>query len=479
MNGITVHCIVKNEERWIWYALMSVIDSVDRILIYDTGSTDNTIKIIKTINNSKIELSEIGNVGAKQFTKLRNNQLKETKTDWIMILDGDEIWNKETLKKMIDKIKNAEDNTLAAFVHYFEFVKDIYHYYMGHEQIIFPLNEKRTYGWYTIRFIKNIEGLYCGNDYGSEGYFTLNGNELQRNGFENYIWADDIYYFHTRNLLRSSSEEKDKEVMQRVEKRHQHKIGKIPKIYRSIEVKYPEVFKIELKTGCRGIGDELIMSGVAKILKKNSFNVKLSITSYPELFKNNPNIDELVVLDKINCRYRLCDLKDLLLKFGIIREEQIYPEIYLTNKEIKWGKDKINKIKDSRFLVAFVPHSKKSPANLSEGWDKIIDSELNKKMQFIYFGQENYNRILNFNTYNLRQIASLIRNCQLYIGINTGLYHLSKCFGLRGFVVNRFKIKDHWGYNDDIHVEDRFSSYDFLTLIKKNFERMEKNNETF
>jgi len=243
-DGITVHCICKNEERWIWYSLMSVIDYVDKILIFDTGSTDNTVDIIKSINNPKIELSEVGNVNAKQFTNLRNWQLENTKTDWIMVLDADEIWPFEALKSILKRIKDSKKNILAAFVHYFEFVKDIKHYYMGHEQIIFPLNEKKTYGWYTIRFIKNIPGLKCGNDYGLEGYFTSNGNELQRNGFNNYIWADDIYYFHTRNLLRSSSEEKDKEVMQRVEKRHHHKIGEIPKVYRGITITYPEVFSM-------------------------------------------------------------------------------------------------------------------------------------------------------------------------------------------------------------------------------------------
>lgn len=244
-DGLTVHSICKNEERWIWYSLMSVIDYVDRILVYDTGSTDNTVEIIKSINNPKIELTEVGNVDAKGFTELRNKQMKETKTNWFFVLDADEIWNYKSVQTMVEKIKDAPENILASFVHFFSFVKDIRHYYMGHEQIIYPLNEKKTYGWFTIRFVKNSPGLKCGNDYGLEGYFTPNGNELQRNGFENYIWADDIYYFHARNLLRSSSEEKDQEVMQRVEKRHHHKIGVIPEIYRGMRVHYPEVFKME------------------------------------------------------------------------------------------------------------------------------------------------------------------------------------------------------------------------------------------
>ena len=46
-NRITVHTLVKNEERWIWYALKSVLPFVDQIIVWDTGSTDKTTAIIR------------------------------------------------------------------------------------------------------------------------------------------------------------------------------------------------------------------------------------------------------------------------------------------------------------------------------------------------------------------------------------------------------------------------------------------------
>lgn len=241
-NGLTVHMVVKNEEKWIWYSIMSVIDYVDRILISDTGSTDKTIEIIKSISNPKIELTELKNITAEQFPQIRQNQIIDTKTNHFMILDGDEIWNSKTFLKILERIKQNPEK-IATFVQYFEFVSDIKHYYMGYEQKKFPLHNRQEYGWYTIRFIRKIEGLYCGKPYMQEGYFVGN-EELQRYGkSENYIWGTNIYYFHATNLVRSSSIEKDKEVMYRFEKRHLNKIGTIPKIYRGIEIEYPEVFK--------------------------------------------------------------------------------------------------------------------------------------------------------------------------------------------------------------------------------------------
>lgn len=254
-NGMTVHIICKNEERWIWYAIKSVLDYVDRVLIYDTGSTDNTVEIIKTIKDSKIELTECGTVNFQEFTNLRQKQIDDTRTEWFMVLDGDEVWQSESLQKVIDRIKKSKENILAAFVHYFEFVNDIKHYYMGHEQIKFPLHDRKEYGWYAIRFVKKIPGLVCEKVYGLEGYFVQN-KELQRFGkSQDYLWCDDIYYFHARNLLRSSTNEKDNEVMLRVEKRHFAKIGEIPKIYRGFEVIYPHVFYIEHPSIVPSIGD--------------------------------------------------------------------------------------------------------------------------------------------------------------------------------------------------------------------------------
>lgn len=243
-NGITVHSIAKNEEQWIWYSLMSVIDQVDEIIFYDTGSTDNTVEIVKSIGSPKIKIRECGEVSKEQFSDLKNEMLKETKTNWFVVIDGDEIWNYSMFKKVLERIQEAPENKVGALVHYLEFVKDIGHYFMGYDQQIYPHNTKRTYGWLSTRFIKNHSDLSCSNDYGAEGWW-VDGHEIQRSGYENLIWNHDVYYFHARNLVRSSSNSKDMEVMLRVQKRHNHKIGQLPKHYRESEVKYPEVFFLD------------------------------------------------------------------------------------------------------------------------------------------------------------------------------------------------------------------------------------------
>lgn len=233
--------------------------------------------------------------------------------------------------------------------------------------------------------------------------------------------------------------------------------------------------KIAELTSGPGLGDELILSGIANILKKNNYFIKLVVENYPELFENNPNVDN-VRLTRVKENLTVSGLNKLLLDFGIRYKKQIFPEIYLTKEEIKYGENEIDKIRDERFLVAFVPHSKSHQSFLSDGWDIIInDTEIKEKLNFLYFGQRSFNGIVNF-TNKIRETASIIKKCDLYIGVNTGLYHIAKCFKLTGLVINWPKHRYMWGYDDDIHVENGFDSNKFLSLVKEKIKELIKEN---
>ena len=46
--------IVKNEDQWVFYAINSVLPYVDELIITDTGSTDHTLELIRSIHSPKI-----------------------------------------------------------------------------------------------------------------------------------------------------------------------------------------------------------------------------------------------------------------------------------------------------------------------------------------------------------------------------------------------------------------------------------------
>ena len=125
---IVAHSLVKNEEEWIWYSLMSIIDYVDEIMVWDTGSTDNTVSIIKSIPSPKITFVEYGPIDAPGHFKVRQEMLEKTKADWMIMLDGDEIWPDDAIKRTINTIK-AEGNKYEYLIsRYKNMIGDIYHY---------------------------------------------------------------------------------------------------------------------------------------------------------------------------------------------------------------------------------------------------------------------------------------------------------------------------------------------------------------
>lgn len=225
---IWAHTVVCNEDKFVWFAVMSVIDFVDKILIWDTGSTDKTVEIIKEIQKikgSKVSFEEVGPVDKYQFTTVRQKMLEESKCDWILILDGDEIWWEDSIKKVIKEINTKGNEIEGIVVPMIVPVGDIYHLQdqsAGRYEI---LGRK---GHYNLRAIsQKIPSLHVDWPYGRESYFDINNTLVQEREKTIFINAP---YLHVTHLQRSSEENK--------RDKFKYELGKpFPKAFR-----YPEVF---------------------------------------------------------------------------------------------------------------------------------------------------------------------------------------------------------------------------------------------
>lgn len=236
MKTIWGNTIVKNEDRYIWFALMSVVDYLDKILIWDSGSTDNTVKIIdevSRIKGSKIEFREIGDVNKASFTKARQKMLDESNCDWLFILDGDEVWWENSIKKVTDKVKKNGDELDLIITPYKSIVGDVYHF---QEEAAGKYNLSGRKGHLNVRAInRRIPGLHVDMPYGREGYFDSDNNKIQDRDPKRILFLNESY-LHFSNIKRSSLDSGDDEVMQRV-KKIKHEIG----IKFSPDFIYPEV----------------------------------------------------------------------------------------------------------------------------------------------------------------------------------------------------------------------------------------------
>lgn len=201
-NKVIVHCLVKNEENFIWYALQSVLPFVDKVMVWDTGSADKTVSLIKAIKSPKIEFAKKGSVDALGHTAMRQQMLDQTdkkKYRWLLILDGDEVWGEQELTQMIS-LANKK-NPSAVIVKTINFVGDIYHQMPASEGKYEIAGHK---GHLNIRLIDlRLPDLKIENPHGGQTYSTR-GVALQNLPSGKLLFSNKLFYFHATHLERSS-----------------------------------------------------------------------------------------------------------------------------------------------------------------------------------------------------------------------------------------------------------------------------------
>ncbi|MDO8619132.1 MAG: glycosyltransferase [Candidatus Daviesbacteria bacterium] len=235
------NCIVKNEDRFIWFAVTSVINYLDKLIIWDTGSSDKTVKIIELLKKKypkKISFREYGEVDRESFTKAREEMLVQTKSDWVFLLDGDEIWWEKSIQEVVLNIQQKGDELDCIVNPTYNPVGDIYHYQES-QAGQYKIAGQR--GHFNIRAVnRKIPGLHFALPYGSEGFFDDKNKPIQERNSKKILFLDSAY-LHLTHLRRSSLVEGENMVMDRIKKR-KYEIGTpFPKDFVYPEVLYKEM----------------------------------------------------------------------------------------------------------------------------------------------------------------------------------------------------------------------------------------------
>lgn len=218
------HTLVKNEDRHLWFAVTSAIDYLDKLLLWDTGSKDDTVKIAKKLQEKypdKIEFEEVGEVDISEFTEVRNKMLEQTRGDWLLVLDGDEVWWEDSTREAVELIKKQGDRLETIVTPVINVVGDIYHY---QEEAAGRYEIDGQKGHYNIRFVKrSIPGLHLEKPHGTQGFFDEDGREIQKREKEkrHHMQGKLLHFTH---LSRSSSKKGDKSVPKRA-KKYKYEMG--------------------------------------------------------------------------------------------------------------------------------------------------------------------------------------------------------------------------------------------------------------
>ncbi|MEA4933864.1 MAG: glycosyltransferase [Lawsonibacter sp.] len=101
--SVSLCMIVKNEEEFILQCLESVKDIVDEMIVVDTGSTDDTVKIAEACGATIYRYQ-----WNDSFSDARNFSISKATCDWILLLDADEAFEKEDQALFFELISHLD-----------------------------------------------------------------------------------------------------------------------------------------------------------------------------------------------------------------------------------------------------------------------------------------------------------------------------------------------------------------------------------
>ncbi len=135
---LSVAIVAKNEEKTIGMCIESVKAIADEIIVVDSGSTDRTVEIAKSLG-AKVFFREW-----TDYVDQVNYTLTLCSGNWILVLDADEVIDKRLVESINKALKNGDYDC-------YRLNRKIY--YLGK---FLSFNEKR------VRFFRRGKALYEG-----------------------------------------------------------------------------------------------------------------------------------------------------------------------------------------------------------------------------------------------------------------------------------------------------------------------------
>jgi glycosyltransferase involved in cell wall biosynthesis len=101
---LTVCMIARNESKRLPAAIRSVGKIADQVVVVDTGSTDDTVELARSLG-----AEVIGHAWKDDFADARNRSLKEARSDWVLCLDADEYVTPEGQEALVAAMTGGAD----------------------------------------------------------------------------------------------------------------------------------------------------------------------------------------------------------------------------------------------------------------------------------------------------------------------------------------------------------------------------------
>jgi glycosyltransferase involved in cell wall biosynthesis len=130
--SVTVDMRIRNEARTIRQAIESILPVARRIIITDTGSDDGTLDIVNALaaeHQDRITLRRESHPDMswwtaetrpanryRPLTDIRQRVIDEADTDWVWVVDGDEVYTCEALRNVQAALNHTPEDIWCVFL---------------------------------------------------------------------------------------------------------------------------------------------------------------------------------------------------------------------------------------------------------------------------------------------------------------------------------------------------------------------------
>jgi glycosyltransferase involved in cell wall biosynthesis len=192
MNEVTPALCVRNEEYWIHYVLRDLLAVFGRVYILDTGSTDKTVEVaLRTAQQvgGKLDIAQkqLGD-DFNAIGNCRNLAREAVDTDWMLLVDGDELWQKLQLYQIISIAKTVRPGTECVMFH------------------------GRNVNFKAGRLVEG-DGFYADRLFSRDVRWDRVGYPFESHGLDDRDKAGkvargnpSVFFWHVRDLMRSSKD---------------------------------------------------------------------------------------------------------------------------------------------------------------------------------------------------------------------------------------------------------------------------------
>jgi len=235
------------------------------------------------------------------------------------------------------------------------------------------------------------------------------------------------------------------------------------------------------------LGDTICISGVLKDLHKKTNELVTLYTNWPEIFDNNPYIKSSLPRNRMLSNLEPCRnvFVNNLYNCNIVKHyyEQLgieYPsvanidtKIYFTDEEIKSAEEELKQFCGHK-KIAVGLYSSAPARDVNYEYIKDILKKLKiSGAKLIFFGTKfphDYDNLFDKfvvgDAYvGLRRVFYLMSKCDLYLGVDTGLFHAAAAVGIPQFVFFRNNGCSINAYKNTYYFDSKIECSDICRTV--------------